>query len=176
MEVRGQRIIEEMRFRPVIAFRSVLHDGMECKRCTGVLRTDMLDDIYLAAVRPSSAVSHHPERRPCTLSSGELDTRSHLAVRKGLFAFGHDTGRGIVVVLVLLFTRLYLQTSVLHTDILRTGGVILLLVISPTTAAGVVAPCAFIQRSAVKLIGPYQLIFAPVMGYSNGGGDTLYGR
>src|SRR5919106_4547645 len=113
----------------------------------------ILHDVELTTVRPRrrrNAVPQHPERGPQPLPRGQLDTRLHPAWREIHLASSRDLGGRVAARTVV--TRQARGSTTgddqqlplpAERDILRRGGIVLLLV---------VAPAAVPRRAAVRRV------------------------
>ena len=159
---------------PVLAVGAVFLWGVDSERGACILRANMLNDVNLATSRPSARLAHHPESRPCTHTTWELDTCFHLAIEEGLFAFGEEACRSIFAVFVGLFACFDLEATIFDAHVLRALGVVLQLVVAPTTSTEVIAPNGLIEGSAIELIGPHERIVAPLVLYSHEGCNRFH--
>ena len=95
-------------------------------------------NVNFSALRPTDrayVLSEHPERRPKTLSGGSFQSSFYLSIFKRKFVFGNKTsGRIIAGVNDLLFGK-NVKFAVAGEAVVRTGGVVLKFVVSPTPIA-----------------------------------------
>src|SRR5713226_1248973 len=128
---------------------------------------DVLHDVDLAAKRPfrgGDIVAEHPERRPDSLALRDPDPCFEASVLLSELPCGLQPCRGVTTcnamwVCISLARCCYDKLAVLLMSVLRPGGVILQLVVSPAVAAGLDHPFSGVWRRsvcAVELIAPHE--------------------
>ena len=121
-------------------------------------------DVDLTALRPLTVVRlvlrHHPERRPETLSFGDLGGDDYLTVHEVGLVLTLDLAGSIVIVAVLVgrLDGLDVQAAVLDVDVLLGIRVFLQFVVGPPRITELFVPLGLIELVSVELVAPEKVI------------------